>query len=265
VLLPESGEQFHEKERVSPHAFGQGQQGVVGHGAEDVGRHVGDGGPVEAPENRLAGSVAEQFGDSAPQVTARLGGAEGQHPADRQGSQAGRQGAYRCPGAAVSPLHVVEADQDRLAQGGLLEQCLDVLQEPVTLLARGARIPECRSFEHRLRPPEQRVHQYGQLHGRIAGLGHAVADRETATPRGRGGVLDQAALAESRAAFDQPAGPGPAPQPGQVLVQRGHLVVPAAQRVGHARMRSSDIDLAGSHDGHAYQGPPKPGEAVSAA
>jgi hypothetical protein len=75
---------------------------------------------------------------------------------------------------------------------------------------------------------EQRVHQHGQLHRHVAGLGHAVADNETASLRGRHGLLDQAALTKSRAAFNQPAGPGPVPHPGQVLVQQGQLVVPAA-------------------------------------
>ena len=69
------------------------QQGIVGSGTEDVSRHFGDSGLVKAPENRLAGSVAEQLGDGASQIAARLDGAEGQHPADRQGGQAGRQGA----------------------------------------------------------------------------------------------------------------------------------------------------------------------------
>ncbi len=237
------------KERVPLRAFGQGQQGGVGGGAEDVSRHFGDSGLVEAPENRLAGSVAEQLGGSAPQIAAGLGGAEGQHPADMQRSQPRRQAAHRCPGTAISPLQVVEADQDWLAQSGLLKQRLDVLQQPVTLLAGGARIPECRTLEQRLRPPEQRVHQYCQLHSRIAGLGHAVADAESGLPRSRHGLLQQAALTESRAAFNQPAGPGPAPQPGQVIVQRSHLAVPAAQRVRHGSVRS--INLPGSHDGHA--------------
>ena len=63
------------------------------------------------------------------------------------------------------------------------------------------------------------------------------------------GLLQQAALTESRAAFNQPAGPGPAPQPGQVIVQRSHLADPAAQRVQHGRVRFTN--LPGSHDGHA--------------
>jgi hypothetical protein len=78
---------------------------------------------------------------------------------------------------------------------------------------------------------EQRVHQHRQLHRRITGLGHAVTDRETGLPRGRDGLLDQAALPQTRATFKQPAGPGPAPQPGQMLVQQGELGVPAAQRI----------------------------------
>ena len=115
--------------------------------------HFGDSGLVQAPENRLAGPVAEQLGGSAPQIAARLGGAEGQHPADRQRSQPGRQGAYRRPGAAVSPLQVVEADQDRLAQSGLLEQRLDVLQQPVTLLAGGVRSPSAERSSKGSGPP----------------------------------------------------------------------------------------------------------------
>ena len=239
MLLAQTGEQLQEKERVSracPRPGRAGSRRERRRGRQSI--TSATAASSRRLENRPVGPVAKQFGDGAPQVAARLDGAEGQHPADRQGSQAGRQGAYRCPGAAVGPLQVVEADQDRLAQGGLLEQRLDVLQQPVTLLAGGVRIPECGTLEQRLRPPEQRVHQHGQLYGRVAGLGHAVADSETASLRGRGGVLDQAALTESRGAFDQPAGPGPAPQPGQVIVQRSQLVVPAAQRVRHGTVRS---------------------------
>jgi hypothetical protein len=218
VLLPQTREQFQEKERVPLRALGQGQQGVVGSSAIDVSRHRGDSGPIQAPQNRLAGPVAEQLGDGAPQITARLHRAEGQHPADRHRSQPGRQRAYRCLGATVGPLQVVEADQDRLAQRGLLEQRLDVLQQPVPLLAGCVRIPERGTVEQRLSPAEQRVHQHGQLYRRVAGLGHAVADSEASLPRCRHGVLDQSALAKSRATFKQPAGPGPAPQPRQGLV-----------------------------------------------
>ena len=209
MLLAEAGEQLHEKERVPLYSFGQGEQGTVGSGAEDISHHFRDSGLVKVPENRLAGSAAEQLGHSPLQIAARPGGTEGQHPADRQGSQAARQGAYRRPGAAISPLQVVKADQDRLAHCGLLEERLDVLQQPVTLLAGGVRIPERRTLEQRLRPPEQRVHQHGQLHGSIAGLGRAVADSESASLRGRQGLLHQAALTKTRSAFDQPAGPRP--------------------------------------------------------
>ena len=203
---------------------------------EDVSRYFGNSARLEAPENRLDGPVAKQFGDGAPQIVARLDGSEGQHPADRHRSQAGRQGAYRGPCAAVCPLQVVEADQDRLAKRGLLEQRLDVLQHPVPLLPGGMRIPERGTVEQRLSPAEQRVHQHGQLYGRVAGLGHPVADSETSLPRGRYGLFDQAALTQSRAAFNQPAGPGPAPEPGQVIVQRGHLAVPAAKRQSRRRV-----------------------------
>ena len=94
------------------------------------------------------------------------------------------------PCAAVCPLQVVEADQDRLAKRGLLEQRLDVLQQPVPLFPGGMRIPERGTVEQRLSPAEQRVHQHGQLYGRVAGLGHPVADSETSLPRGRHGLLD---------------------------------------------------------------------------
>ena len=104
MLLAQTGEQLQEKERVPPHAVGQGQQGVVGSGAEDVSRHFGDSARLEAPENRLVGPVAKQFGDGAPQIAARLDGSEGQHPADRQRSQAGRQGAYRGPWCRCLPI-----------------------------------------------------------------------------------------------------------------------------------------------------------------
>ena len=240
MLLAQTREQLQEKERVPPRAVGQGQQGVVGSGAEDVSRYFGNSARLEAPENRLDGPVAKQLGDGAPQIVARLDGSEGQHPADRHRSQAGRQGAYRGPCAAVCPLQVVEADQDRLAKRGLLEQRLDVLQHPVPLLPGGMRIPERGTVEQRLSPAEQRVHQHGQLYGRVAGLGHPVADSETSLPRGRHGLFDQAALTQSRAAFNQPAGPGSAPEPGQVIVQRGHLDVPAAQRVRHGTVRSGN-------------------------
>ena len=245
MLLAETGEQFHEEERVPLHAFGQGQQGIVGSGAEDVSDHFGDSGLIQAPENRLAGPVAELLGGSVPQIAACLGGTKGQHPAHRQGSQAGRQSAYRRPGAALSPLQVVQADQDRVAQSGLLQQRLDVLQQPVTLLAGGVRIPECRTLEQRLRPLEQRVHQHGQLHGRIAGLGHAVADSETRLLGGRHSLFHQAALTEPRAAFNQPAEPGPAPKPCQMIPQQRNLAIPAPQRIRHAGVRS--IDPARSH------------------
>lgn len=118
-------------------------------------------------------------------------------------------------------------------QSGLLQQRLDVLQQPVTLLTGGVRIPERGTIEHRFGAREQRIHQHRQLHGRITGLGHAVAGRETILPSGRHRPFDQAALTEPRAALNKPAGPGPAPQPGQVIAQRGQLAVPAAQRIHH--------------------------------
>jgi len=195
VLFPQAREQLQEKERVPPRALGQGQQGIVGSGVKDVSRHLGDSGLVKTPENRLAGSVAEQFGDHAPQIAVRLDGTGGQHPADRQGSQPGRQCAYRRPGTAVSPLQVVKADQDRPAQRGLLKQGLDVFQQPVALLARGAGFPECRTFQQRLRPAEQCLHQHDQLHGRIAGSGLALTNSETILPRCGHHLLDQAGLA----------------------------------------------------------------------
>ena len=127
-------------------ALGQCEESVVWCGAEDVGCHIGDGGLIEAFEGRLVGPVAQQHGEDPAQVTVGLGGAESEHPADRQRRQAARKAAKRCGGAAVGPLQVVEADHDRLAKSSLLEERLDVLQQPVALLGRRVRIAEGRSL-----------------------------------------------------------------------------------------------------------------------
>ena len=161
MLLPQAGQQLQEEERVPLHALGHGQQAIVRDGAEYIRHHLGDRGLVQVPENGLAGSVADQFGDRAAQIAAPLDGPEGQHPAHRHRSQPGRQGTYRRPGTAVRPLQVIKADQDRLARSRLLQQRLDVLQQPVPLLAGGMRILQRRPVQQGLGSAEQRVHQHG--------------------------------------------------------------------------------------------------------
>ena len=69
-------------------------------------------------------------------------GAEGQHPPDRQRRQLGRKTPQRGQGPAVSPLQIIKADHDGLAESSPLQQRLDVLEQPVTLLGRRVRLPE---------------------------------------------------------------------------------------------------------------------------
>jgi hypothetical protein len=214
-------------------ALGECEECIVRWSAEDVGRHQGDGSTIEALEGRPVGPVAHQRGDGPSQVTVGLGGAEGEHPADRQRRHAAWQRANRCGGAAVRPLQVVEADHDRLAQCGLLEERLDVLEQPVALLGEGVRVPEGRPLQEGRRSIEEGVHQHRELHGSVDGFGHTVADGEAGAPGSRHDLLQQAALAEPRPALDQPGGPHPGAEAVEMLVQRRQLVVPAAQGSWH--------------------------------
>lgn len=112
VLLAETGEQFHEEERVAPHAFGHGQQGIAGGGAEDVGRHFGDGGPVETAENGPAGSVAEQFGGRTVQIAA---GSTGRKASTQPtGREARRPGRVRIAARVPPSAHCRSSRQIRI-------------------------------------------------------------------------------------------------------------------------------------------------------
>ena len=141
---------------------------------------------------------------SARQVAARLGWRKAStQPIGRKPGEPAD--AYRCPGAAVSPLQVVEADQDRLTQSGLLEQRLDVLQEPVTLLAEARESPSAERSSKGSGPPNSASISTASSTAASPARPRRGRQRNriSARPRRR---ADQAALT-SPGAFDQPAGP----------------------------------------------------------
>ena len=135
------------------------EQCVVGFGVDDVLGHLGHGGIVERAEGDPLGTAFGQLLDRAADLRRTLIRPVGEDPGHRQVGEADGQREQRCGGPAVSPLQVVERDQERPVEGGALEQHLEVLQQPVALLGQRAQLRQPGSLEQRARAVEQRGHQ----------------------------------------------------------------------------------------------------------
>jgi hypothetical protein len=137
----------------------------------------------------------------------RTRSAEGEHPADRQRGQAGRQAAQRGDAAVVGPLQVIEAYQHRALQRGFLKQCLDILQKPVIRFGSGTGLGYHATLKQWHGTAEEGVHEGRERYRGVTGLGRPVADRAPGFPRRQHALLEQAALAQARRPFDEPDGP----------------------------------------------------------
>jgi hypothetical protein len=116
-------------------------------------------------------------------------------PRDRAVGQPPRKLTERGSGAAIGPLHVVQADQQRVIQGRLAEQRLDVAQQPEPLLRHGMHITQCAPVDQRRVGTEQGLHQRRQLDNAVDRIGHAAARAKSHALRGDPPRLEQPRLA----------------------------------------------------------------------
>jgi hypothetical protein len=148
------------------------------------------------------------------------------------GRLASRRGSNRSAAAvaAISPLHVVKANEQRVVQGGLVEQCLDIAQQPKPLLRHGVHITQCRPVHQRWVRTEQRLHQRRQLNNAVDRIGHA-APRAKRHALGAGPRrLKQPCLAQTWAAFNHDYGADAVARLLQALVEHGQLRVSPTDR-----------------------------------
>ena len=124
VLFPQAGQQLRENERAAVRALDEVEKCVVGLGVDDVLGHLGHGGVVERAEDDPLGAAVVEMLDRAEDLRRALVGAEGDDPGHRQVGEAHGQREQRRGGPAVSPLQVVERDQERPVEGGALEHHL---------------------------------------------------------------------------------------------------------------------------------------------
>jgi hypothetical protein len=203
VLVPEPGQQLHEQEGAAAGALDQVEEGVVGLGVHDVLGDLRDGGVVERSEDDPVRAVAGEMLDRGEELRRALVGAKGDDPGHGKGGQADRQRAQRRRGPAVSPLLVVERDQERAAERRALEHRLQVLQQPVALLRQRVKVVQPGSLEQRIRAVEQRGHERGELDDPGVGLGRAGADPEREAARDAPRLSQQAGLAHSGLPLDE--------------------------------------------------------------
>ena len=169
-----------------------------------------------------------------------LVGAEGEDPGHRQVGEADGQREQRCGGPAVSPLQVVERDQERPVEGGALEQHLEVLQQPVALLGQRAKLRQRRSLEQRVRAVEQRGHQRRELDDPRAGLSRARAHPEREPPRDPDRLGQEASFAHTRLSLDEHHRPDTRAHAIKLNTDRREFSVPTANN-GSAGGRQAQI------------------------
>ena len=178
--------------------------------------------------------------DRAEDLRRALVGAEGEDPGHRQVGEAHGQREQRRGGPAVSPLQVVERDQERPVEGGALEQHLQVLQQPVALLGQRAKLRQPGSLEQRARAVEQRGHQRSELDDPRAGLSRASAHSEREPPRDPVRLGQEAGLAHTRLSLDEHHRPDTRAHAIKLNTDRREFSVPTANN-GSAGGRQAQI------------------------
>ncbi len=241
VLLAEPGKELDEKERASAGPFGHLQHRPAGLCPQHIGRHLRDPSLVQRTENNLGGAMALQVLDRGPKRPRSLTGAKSEDPGHRNRGQPGRQRPQSGCRPAVGPLQVIKAHQQRRLERGPLEQCLQILQQPVSLLRRGVRVAERGPVEDRRRTVEQGLHQRRQLDHAVAEVSHAATDPDQPTAGHGRHLLQQAALAHPGAPLNEGDRTYAGKEPVEMLRQGGKLRVAAADRLEGLPSHGSDL------------------------
>ncbi len=212
----------------------------VGFGVDDVLGHLGHGGIIKRAEDDPLSTAFVQLLDRAEDLRRTLIRAVGKYPGHRQVGEADGQREQRRGGPAVSPLQVVERDQERPVEGGALQQHLEVLEQPVTLLGQRAKLRQPGSLEQRARALEERGHQRSELDDRRAGLSRASAHSEREPPRDPVRLGQDAGLAHTRLSLDEHHRPDTRAHQIKLNTDRREFSVPTANN-GSAGARQAQI------------------------
>ena len=182
------------------------------------------------PRTIRSAPLSVQLLDRAEDLRRTLVGPEGEDPGHRQVGEADGQREQRRGGPAVSPLQVVERDQERPVEGGALEQHLEVLQQPVALLGQRAKLRQPGSLEQRARAVEQRGHQRSELDDPCAGLSRASAHPEPEPPRDPVRLGQEPSLAHTRLSLNKHHRPDARAHAIELNTDRREFSVPTANK-----------------------------------
>ncbi|HET6171692.1 MAG TPA: hypothetical protein VFD90_03745 [Gaiellales bacterium] len=191
TFLQEPEDQLDQEKWVAPSSLGDLQQGGIRFGADDVRDHLRDGCIVELPEAQaLCSDRIGEAPDGASELRRRLVGAEREQPDDRKAGQPLGQRAYGREAPVVGPLQIIEADEDGRLERGSLEQGLQVLQKPISLLREHVQITQGASVQERRFALDQCVDQRAHRDEVIIGLDDSGCDAEAGRSRRGSRVLE---------------------------------------------------------------------------
>ena len=197
---------------------------------QDVGDDLGNRILLQRAKPQQIRAGVDQLGQRRDQLRRALAGSRRDKPRHRAARQPPRKQPQRGCGATVSPLHVVKADEQRVVQGRLVEQSLDIAQQPEPLLRHRVHITQCSPVHQRWIRTEQRLHQRRQLDNAVDRIGHA-ASRAKSHALGAGPRrLKHPCLAQTGAAFNHHHGADAVARLLQALTEHGQLRVSPTDR-----------------------------------
>ena len=133
MLVTQSEQELDDQKRTAAGVIEQTTNVVVGLAAEHLTRQPVNGLSVERAQRHRGGAASPQPIER-PRHGCRSGGrAQGEDPGDRQAGEPGRQRPQGRRGSGVGPVQVVDRDHDRTFERGLLQQALQVSQQPEPL------------------------------------------------------------------------------------------------------------------------------------
>jgi hypothetical protein len=126
-------------------------------------------------------------------------------------------------------MHIVEADEERVLQGSLLQEAFQFQHEPVALIAQGVELSQRVAVQQRLRPPEERRHE--RCHrDRLIAFRPTEADPHPETASENRRLFEQPALAQTGPALNEEDRAPSVPHVGQRRTNGGQFGFSASYR-----------------------------------
>src|SRR5256885_4774590 len=247
ALFSKPRKQLDEEEGAATRALRHLQQPAIWLCEQHIPADLRDPCLVKGTENDLLRPLALQAIYGAPKLARSLARAKRDDPADRDRCQPGRQRSESGSRPVVGPLQVIEAHEKRRLERGFLQQCFQVLHQPISLLGRRVLAAQGGTLEERLTAVEQGFHQGGQLDYVVTGVSSAAPNPDRPWARHGQRLFEQPALAQSRGSLDHNDRTDAGKQLVEVASYGCEVVVAAANRLsGLHFLRSSN---AGFHCG----------------